>query len=1054
MSKGLTPAQNGRKNKQMSRYVMLALVFFLIFSVMAIPASAAGTGSFEVGGFWQPPVYVGGDYNTSTNWANIAAANIDAMTGIRAAPSGKTHNKTSNETGIANSYANNVKLFVTDTGITGKPVYTSADISTLQTNLKPYKDDSRVKGINIKDEPFAFEMEGYANAYKRAKAYAPNLEYYVNMLPPQSWGPTVAPPGKLILSNSGAQGDGSYVSSTYSLGQTITIPSGVTFIDGIDMYIDSLQWSSSEVLTLKLWNSTSKTSLLGQASITGNGSGNGWDFYRYFRLNATVTPGSTYYMELTHNGGGDNSVGWVVRSSSSVYSGGAAYENGVSKSYDFFFRLYTTRDNIGTDYENYLDDWIQYSGANYVMYDHYPFRNGYDESNAHFQIAENVRGRGLANNVLYGGYLQSVEIKNSNGDIVFRSPTMDEMRWNVYTFLTYGFKKMHWFTYWRPDSNGGESFNHSAVDYDGTLLTRYSQIQTLSSEMRKLGGTLKDLTSVRVYHTGTLPSGTTAVPGNFFVKPTDLGQPMIIGYFTNASGRKYIMLTNRDYLNARTLNFNFNPRPSGLTEISKTSGSEVSVPGYNAALGDLNITLNPGEGRLFALPDGYSPYANLAAEAKVTATSSYESTRDGWGKNKVNDDQRNSVISKSAGWSSNSNTGVNHTESITFDLGSTKTVNEVGLLPRNDSDNVGQGFPVDFTVQVATSSGGPWTTVVTRTGYAKPGNAAQWFPFASVSARYVKVEGTNLRRITTESGQPYRMQFAEVEIYSSGAPEKLLYRVVSRNSGKVASVTGISMDPGANIAQWPDAGNPDQKWALEPAGDGYYKIRASHSWQVMEVEGSSTADGANVRQNIDINTTNQHWKLISTGDGYYKLQNRRSGKMLDVAGASTADNANIQQWTDNGCYCQRWQLEPIGNVKLISAGSGKALDVANASTANGGNIQQWSDNGCLCQSWQFASLGNGFFKIVNQNSGKVVAIDGGIDANERNILQWDYYDWVEDQKWRIVFNDDGSVQLRPMLNGNRNIDVWGFSTLDGANVQLYDATNTPNQRWFIRLSGH
>ncbi|MCD9021497.1 discoidin domain-containing protein [Cohnella silvisoli] len=743
---------------------LFVLSGLVIAGVMPLTASAGGTGSFEVGAYWQPPVYIGADYNTNANWANIAAANIDTITAVRV-PSGQTLNKSANETGIANSSANNVKLLVTDSDIYGKPIYTAADITALQNLLTPYKNDARVKGINFKDEPGGYEMEGYANAYKVAKAFAPNFDYYVNMLPNHG---ASSPPGKLIQSNSGALGNGAYVSTANSVGQTITIPAGISYIDGIDMYIDSLQWSSSETLTLKLWNSTAKTSLLGQAAITGNGSGSAPDFHRYFRVAAPVTPGGTYYMELTHNGGGDNSVGWVVRSTGDVYAGGSAYESGAVKTYDFNFRLYTSRDNYGSSYENYLDDWVQYSGADFILYDNYPFRGtSSTDTNSYFLNAELVRGRGLANQVLYGGFMQSVEVRNSAGDVALRAPSLNEMRWNVYTMLTYGFKKMYWFIYWRPDPAGGEYFYNSPVDSNGTQLSNYVNVQTLSSEMRKLGATLKDLTSVRVYHTGTLASGTKALPADFFVKPADLSQPLVFGYFTNASGRKYVMITNRDYTSSKTLNFNFSPKPSTITEISKSTGAEVSVPGYNSTTGVMNLTLSPGEGRLFALPTGFAPYSNLAAEATVTSTSSYESTVDGWGMGKVNDDQRNTIASQSAGWSSNGNTGANHTESITFDLGSVKPVEEIELFPRNDAGNVGQGFPIDFTVKTATSAAGPWTTVLTKTGYPQPGNIGQWFAVTPGTARYVKVEGTNLRRITTEGGQPYRMQFAEVEIYDS-----------------------------------------------------------------------------------------------------------------------------------------------------------------------------------------------------------------------------------------------------------------------------------------------
>ncbi|MFC5402519.1 discoidin domain-containing protein [Cohnella soli] len=731
----------------------------LLALVNAVPAFASGTGTFQIGGYVQPPAKPV-DYNTNAIWADIAASGIDTMM-VQGIEPGNTLNKADNETGIANSYANNVKLLVTDSSLYGFRSYTAADYTNLNTILTPYVNDSRVKGLVLQDEPQQYEFEGVANTYKYIQSLKPGLQTYVNFY--DIW---YSVPGKLALSNSGSQGNGSYVTSTNSLGQTFKVPAGVNYIDGIDMLIDSSQWSSSETLTLKVWNSTAKTTLLGQAAITGNGNAGEAYNYPYFPVHASVTPGSTYYMELTHNGGGNNSVGWVVRSTSNVYADGSAYEAGVAKTYDFFFRLYTKRDNAGFPFENQLDDWIQLSGADHILHDSYPFLAGGDNG-SFFGTSELVRGRGLANDVPYGAFLQSIRINStSDGSLRYRDPNMNMMRWNVYAYLTYGYKILNWFTYWRPQPNVGETYYDTPVDFDGTKLTKYAQIQTLSSEMKNLSGTLKNLTSRRVFHTGnTIPSGTNGVPSTFFVKPTDLTQPMIIGYFTNASGRSYVMLTNRDYNNSRTLDFNFSSKPSAITEISKTTGAEGAlVQGtYNSTTGILNITLLPGEGRLFALPSGFQPYANLAANASVTATSSLESTSTGFAKNRINDDLRTSA-GMSYGWSSDSNTGANHTESVTFDLGSSQTVSEVDLYPRSESQaNLGKGFPLDFTIQVAANASGPWTTVSTNTNYALRGNYVQPFTFSPQTARYVKIEGTNLRQMNSE----YRMQLSEVEIYSA-----------------------------------------------------------------------------------------------------------------------------------------------------------------------------------------------------------------------------------------------------------------------------------------------
>mgnify|MGYP001296156212 CR=1 FL=1 len=83
------------------------------------------------------------------------------------------------------------------------------------------------------------------------------------------------------------------------------------------------------------------------------------------------------------------------------------------------------------------------------------------------------------------------------------------------------------------------------------------------------------------------------------------------------------------------------------------------------------------------------------------------------------------------------------------------------LYPRNDGNRIGDCFPIDFTIQVSTDNIN-WTTKVTETNYAKPGNQVQSFSFTPQSARYVKITGTNLR---TDQYGAYRMQFAEIEVY-------------------------------------------------------------------------------------------------------------------------------------------------------------------------------------------------------------------------------------------------------------------------------------------------
>jgi len=155
---------------------------------------------------------------------------------------------------------------------------------------------------------------------------------------------------------------------------------------------------------------------------------------------------------------------------------------------------------------------------------------------------------------------------------------------------------------------------------------------------------------------------------------------------------------------------------------------------------------------------------NLSANRTVGYTSSYEAGSAGWGAATVTDSTKSSMAGYSMGWSSNNSLTANHTESVTIDLGATNSISKVDLYPRNDPGNVGTGFPVDFNIKVSTDNNN-WTTVTNKTGYAQPGNAAQSFTFTLVNARYVKVEGTNLRQVASDSNH-YRMQLAEIQVFN------------------------------------------------------------------------------------------------------------------------------------------------------------------------------------------------------------------------------------------------------------------------------------------------
>ncbi|MFJ9241139.1 discoidin domain-containing protein [Streptomyces sp. NPDC101776] len=298
---------------------------------------------------------------------------------------------------------------------------------------------------------------------------------------------------------------------------------------------------------------------------------------------------------------------------------------------------------------------------------------------------------------------------------------------------------------------------------------------------------------------------------------------------------------------------------------------------------------------------GSHDYTRLNLSGMGTASASSTHTGDGWSVPSLNDGVEAST-SASAGWSSgDSGTSSNHTEWAQIDLGSSQLIGAVDLYPRSDSGNVGQGFPVDFTIAVSNDAS-TWTTVVTKTGYALP-SGVQSFPFTTKSARYVRVTGTSLRANASDGGQ-YRMQLAEMKIFG---PTDLALD---------ATPTASSSHEGDS---WSVA-NVNDKGLATGWSSGDSGVASSHTEWVQLDEGAATTisevdlyprldtgnGGAGFPVNFTIAVSNDAstWTTVSTQTGYAQPTvvqpftfTATSARYVRITGTTLRANAN-----DSGNY--------------------------------------------------------------------------------------------------------------------------------------------------------
>ncbi|GGD49717.1 discoidin domain-containing protein [Paenibacillus nasutitermitis] len=202
---------------------------------------------------------------------------------------------------------------------------------------------------------------------------------------------------------------------------------------------------------------------------------------------------------------------------------------------------------------------------------------------------------------------------------------------------------------------------------------------------------------------------------------------------------------------------NFGGAAATVNIPTSSAWTQISIPNIQVTNGECTIGFYSNSPSSWYLVDDVEfNQVNVALNKTVTASSSVENF--GWAKTSVVDGQTNST-SSSMGWSSSSSNTVNHTEWVKVDLGAVSAIHHINLYSR--SDELGRNFPVDFTIQTSTDNT-TWTTVAARTNYTLPAAAKQSFSFATGNARYVKIEGTNLRMAPNNT---YNMAFAEIEVY-------------------------------------------------------------------------------------------------------------------------------------------------------------------------------------------------------------------------------------------------------------------------------------------------
>ena len=288
------------------------------------------------------------------------------------------------------------------------------------------------------------------------------------------------------------------------------------------------------------------------------------------------------------------------------------------------------------------------------------------------------------------------------------------------------------------------------------------------------------------------------------------------------------------------------------------------------------------------------------------------------------------------------------------------------------------------------------------------------------------------------NAQKWKLTKSEVRTFVDGT-----YSITNPSTSRVLSVNGSSAADSANVYVAANQSLSSQRYELTYIGNGYYKIIAEHSGKSLDVDNASNKSGANLKQYTYSGNNAQLWKFVKLSDGSYYIRS----KLGTVVGVETY-STNVNMQIANQSTAQQWKVsktenKPVKDGKYVIASASSTQFTA---TESNGNIQLGAFSGSTKQKYEVSYVSNGYYKIIEEDTGKVLDIDNG-SAKAGTNLQTYNWNGSDAQLWKFVNAGNGSYYIRSKLG--TVIDVANGTITSGTNIQMFGANYTNAQKWTL-----
>lgn len=312
------------------------------------------------------------------------------------------------------------------------------------------------------------------------------------------------------------------------------------------------------------------------------------------------------------------------------------------------------------------------------------------------------------------------------------------------------------------------------------------------------------------------------------------------------------------------------------------------------------------------------------------------------------------------------------------------------------------------------------------------------------------------------------------------------YTIQAFHSGKMLDVTGASTAIKTNVQQYASNNNAAQQWKFINAGNGYVYIQ-SRLGTYLDCEMGYSKNGTNIWTYKFNGSNAQKWKLkkesgvifiptktknvncrtntcsmnvkasnapsVKDNAGWIGSYSYRNGKLsFKVAenfGSARKGTITVKCGDDLQYITvnQSKYTRPLANG-LYTIGSKlntkQLLDVKSKSKRNRANVQLWAGSGNNNQKFQITYISNGYYKIINCNSGKSLDVTGKSKKSKTNLQQYTY-SGNSAQLWRLHYINKNTFYIQSKLG--TYIDAKDGKSKNGTNVWMYSYNGSKAQQW-------